>query len=368
MNKILLILLVGLSANTAMASRARLTALGQSNYSPAADLAGVGYTSDGTLLFKDNRNIFLNPGQISSMGNSFNFEFGPKTPTSATNGEGGMIYDLDGGKLGFQLGRQNDINKTIVALGYGTPPGNNVDIIYGQKGWGVGLHYGNAKTDAAATPASASASHLIFSGGLVKDKAEYYAHVAVDANAETNATNKFEGKSYIRAGMGYQLDNVAKVIAEVSKNGFDNTAGGAKTEYNYLDVDVRYNRLQKPKTDLMFFYGAGFKITTGDRTTTGTKSDITVQQIPLFLGLEGSANSWMDLRASVTQMVLIDTIKNPNIVTSGETQHRPNTTTVGAGATLKFTNFIVDATLAGASTGAVNGTSLLADASLIYNF
>lgn len=377
MNKLFLVLLIGLFANNAMASRARLTALGQSIYLPTSDLALIGNTSDGTLLFKDARNIFTNPGQVANMGNSANFEFGPKTPTVAAGsvgaGEGGMIYDFEGGKLGFQLGRQTDINKTMTTLGLTTTPGDNIDIIWGTKGantWGVGLHYGDAKTD-AASGTDTKASQIILSGGMVKDRAEYYAHLGLGATSEnTTAATKFDGKSYIKVGMGYQLDNVAKVIAQVFKNGFDTGPVGGQTEHNYLNLDVRYSRLQKPKNDLMFFYGAGFTNITGDRTTGGTKTDVTVQQIPMFIGLEGSANSWMDLRASVTQEVLLNTLKNPTLGGTGESQHKPNTTTIGAGATLKFTNFTLDATLAGAgaASGNIDGNTLLANASLNYNF
>lgn len=374
MNKILLILLVGLFANNAMASRARLSALGQSNYAPATDLSLIGNTSDGTLLFKDARNIFLNPAQVAAMGNSFNFEFGPKTPTAAANAEGGMMYDMAGGKLGVQLGRQTDINKTMTTLALTTTPGDNIDVIYGRKGasvaWGVGLHYGDAKSD-ATTGADTTANQIIVSGGMAKEKLEVYGHAALAATSEnTTAGTKFEGKSYIKAGIGYQIDNISKIVGQVFKNGFETGPNGGRTEHSYLNMDVRYAHLHKPKTDLMFFYGAGFTNITGDRTTAGVKTDVTVQQIPVFIGLEGSATSWMDLRASVTQEVLLNTTKNPTLGTAGESQHKPNTTTVGAGATLKFTNFTVDATLAaaGAATANIDGNSLFANASLLYNF
>lgn len=363
--KYILVLLVGLFANSAMASKARLLALGVN-----ADQTGVGYSHDGTLLFKDNRNIFLNPGQVGTMGNSFNFEMGSSTAITP-NAEGGIIYDFEGGKLGFQLGRRHEITRTMSGLGSTILPNDSVDIIWGQKGsssWGFGLHYADSKTD-AASGADAKASVVALSAGMVKDKIEFFGTLGLDGKAErtTAAATKYEGKAYIKAGVGYTIDNTSKVIGSVLKSGFDWTSG-AKTEFNTLGLDVRYARTHKPKTDLMFFYGGGFTNVSGDRTTGATKTDVTVQQIPLFLGIEGSANSWLDLRASVIQALLLNTQKNENAGSAGEKQHSPNSTAIGAGATLKFTNFMLDATLAGNTTGAINATTLLANASIIYNF
>lgn len=372
MKKILLIALVGLFANNAMASKARLQALGQTTNT----INGFSFVHDGSLLLKDNRNIFLNPAQAAGMNNSFNFEMGSTNTYafSTVNAEGGLIYDFEGGKLGFQLGRRTDITRTMSTTPAGgastlLPPKDSVDVIFAQgrgQSWGLGFHYGDAKNDPAGA-GDQKASELVLMGGMVKDRMEFFAHLGVIATAEDTAAGsleKFEGKSYIKAGMGYQIDNVAKVTGSVFKNGYDyTTVGGTRTEVSTLTLDVRYNRVHKPKNDLMFFYGGGLTNVSGDSTTTGTKTDLTAQQIPLFLGIEGSATSWMDLRASVTQAILLNTIKRGT-----ETQHNPNTTTIGTGATLKFNNFSVDAVIEGQNSGDINTTTLFTNASLLYNF
>ncbi|OQW53422.1 MAG: hypothetical protein A4S09_07420 [Proteobacteria bacterium SG_bin7] len=372
MNKFLLILLIGLCANSAMASKARLAALGLTS-----NLTGLNYTNDGTLILKDNRNIFLNPAQVTQLNNGFNFEMGNSDAfTTAPNAEGGIIYDLSNGKLGFQLGRRSEITNAMVVptlAGASTllPPKDSFDIVWGQsttkgQGWGAGLHYADLKNDPTGA-GDKKASELLLSGGLVQDKAEYFGQVGLMATAEdtvAGSLEKFEGKGYFKFGGAWALDNVAKITGTVFKNAYDYTAvGGGKTEIGTLTFDVRYTRINKPKADLMFLYGGGFTNVTGDSTTGGVKTDITVQQIPLYLALESAANSWMDLRASITQAILLNTYK-----VGTEKQHDPNTTTVGAGATLKFTNFTIDTTLQAATTGVINGNSMFANASLLYNF
>jgi hypothetical protein len=372
MKNILIIFLV-FFANNAMASKARLEALNMTT-----DLTGLGFSHDGNLLFKDNRNIFLNPAQIGSMGNQLNFEMGNSTVANTPNAEGGFIYDWNNGKLGVQLGRQSDVTRTIskyvTPLGVVTPK-DSFDVIWGQKGntgWGAGLHYASTVNDPSGAT-SKKGSELILSGGMVQSAAEYYAQLAVMASSENNTganpPGKWDGKTYIKVGGAWTLDNTTKVIGQIFNNGYNyNAAGGAVTEIKSLLIDVRYNKVHKPKTDVTFFYGAGFTNVTGDASSGGTKNDITVQQVPLFFGLESAATSWMDVRASVTQGVLLNSQKNVSLPTVADTQSDPNSTTLGAGTTLKFTNFILDATLAAASTGDINSAALLSHASILYYF
>ncbi len=368
MKKIFIVMLIGLMANNAMASRARLTALGLTT-----DLTGLGFSYDGTTLFKDNRNIFLNPAQVTTLNNSFNFEMGSSTDmTSATrpHAEGGTVYDFKDGKLGFQLGRRSDITRKIADDAGGVlAPKDSVDIIYGVgrggQGWGAGLHYADSKVD-DATALDQKASELSLSGGLLRDKTEFYGTLGLIAKSENSVTNtnKWEGKTYIKAGVTHQLDNVARIVGTAWKNGYDSTVGGATTTTDTLLLDVRYVRMHKPKNDLMFFFGGGFTNVSGDATQGATKADISVQQIPMFIAIEGNATSWLDLRASVNQALLLGTVKQ----SGDENQHSPNTTTVGAGASLKFTNFTLDGTLSAAGSGTLDASNTMTNVALLYNF
>ncbi len=368
MKKIIFILGMLVLADNAMASKARLIALGQD--------------TNGSLIVRDNRNIFLNPAQIVLLNNSFNFEMGATTPATATDpyAEGGMIYDVGNGRIGLQLGRHSYVYQQIeTAEGLGTisnliNPNNTIDVVYGgnkNNPWGVGVHYGSASANAPSNgfPRSETNELQVY-GGMVKNKIEFFGQVGVIAEAEGKAnatdTDKYKGGPYIKGGMGFQIDDVAKVYGSLTK--FDSEVTdetGAKTETTAMIIEANYVRVHKPKADLMFFYGGGVLQKTGDEETAGTNTDNEELSLPVLLGLEGAATPWMDLRASVTQRVLLNHVEN----STSDNDHQPNTTIVGAGATLKFTNFTLDATLAGASTnGDVDGVDLFTNASILYNF
>ncbi|MDZ4662053.1 MAG: hypothetical protein SGJ18_10605 [Pseudomonadota bacterium] len=366
MKKIILIFLAVMMTESAIASKARLMALGQD--------------SEGSFIVRDNRNIFLNPAQIVTLNNSFNFEMGDINTGVDPNAEGGMIYDLNNGRIGLQLGRRSYVFDQIVlaeagpTIGDLLTPNNTIDVIYGSNKnspWGIGVHYGSASSNAlnSGFPRRESSELQVY-GGILREKLEVYGQLGLNAEAEEKASataeDKYKGGVYIKGGVSFQIDDVAKVFGSLTKFDYDVTDDtGTKTEVNALVIEVSYARIHKPKNDLMFFYGGGLLQKTGDSETAGTNVDDEELSIPVFVGLEGSATTWMDLRASVSQRVLLNHVEN----TALDNDHSPNTTTVGAGATLKFTNFLVDATLAGASTnGDIDGNQLFANASILYNF
>ena len=84
------------------------------------------------------------------------------------------------------------------------------------------------------------------------------------------------------------------------------------------------------------------------------------------MGLEVDANSWLTLRGSVTQTVLYGENKTEAAATTKD--QLTNDTVVAAGAGIKWGKINLDATLAGAVNGQVNGNNLLANGSLTYMF
>lgn len=90
----------------AHASKARLLALGQS--------------SQGSLFISDERNIFLNPAQMTQFFNHVNFEMGQTqvrtaNQVSSPKAEGGLVADGWGDlKLGLQLGRISQATESMI--------------------------------------------------------------------------------------------------------------------------------------------------------------------------------------------------------------------------------------------------------------
>lgn len=367
MKNILIIAATIFLSGQAFASKARLTALGQK--------------TGGSTLVKDSRSIFLNPAHIGQMANSFNFEMGNADTNNfplavgAPYSEGGMTYDMEGGKIGMQMGRRSDVNDFISGNAATVlSPKNSVDVIYGTKGakaFGLGIHYASANDDEVSGGfPNQEASELQVFGGMVHNKLEVFGQIGINGEAENETaagvTAKFDVKSFIMAGFGYDVDNVAKVFGSLKKYEHEATSGaGVKTETQSMDIAINYAHLRRPKSDVMMFYGAGLVLNNGDVELAGVKTDVTETSLPVFIGLEVNATSYMDLRASVRQMLLLNNTEDA----AGDNQHSPNTTTVGAGAALKFNNnLVIDTTLGAEDGGDIDGTSLFANASMNYTF
>ena len=98
---------------------------------------------------------------------------------------------------------------------------------------------------------------------------------------------------------------------------------------------------------------------------------MTTMQLPFVIGLEADAASWLTLRGSVTQTVLINDEKTTNGPTTvSDLSPGANNTNFSAGAGLKFASVTLDGTLFKAVGGSqtVNSANLLAQVGLTYNF
>ena len=92
--------------------------------------------------------------------------------------------------------------------------------------------------------------------------------------------------------------------------------------------------------------------------------------LPFIIGVEADAASWLTLRASAKQNVILGSSK----VNQGDSTTIKNNTTVALGAGLKFNKFTLDSTLAAGSVpatagnGSIDANNLMANASLTYMF
>ncbi|MBX9767059.1 MAG: hypothetical protein K2X47_07300, partial [Bdellovibrionales bacterium] len=141
---ILTMLIVLGAATSAHATKARLSALGQS--------------TDGSYYLIDGRNVFLNPASVHQVAPFLNFEMGGTAAGSTPNAEGGFLRVGDTFRYGVQLGRKGqtatDIGTVNTAAGYALiTPQNTVDFVIGGStpalNWGAGLLYGTSKASAA---------------------------------------------------------------------------------------------------------------------------------------------------------------------------------------------------------------------------
>lgn len=366
-------------APRAHASKARLQSLSQS--------------VNGSLFINDNRDIFLNPATINEVAGGANFEWGAKpSPSASPSAEGGAIYKTDMLNYGLQIGRIGDATQematatSLVLTGGKTYfyPQNSLDAIVGAAAgalkWGAGVHYARSQYDTGATVnfPKKKARDLQLLGGAILGQMRGYAKIDVIHESTTDdvggSTLSYTGKPSAELGGKFALDDLQAVGVIVSRRafGFDNASG---TQGDVIDLRARadYFRLLVSKAGTTLFALAGVSYATVDvgYTTVGVQSAKYMSLTsPVGLGVEHRALSWLTLRASVTQNILLDQDKRTNGTSDYESANLEDTT-VAAGLSAHLNeNMQIDATFKGAdsTTGELNGTQLAANVSFLYNF
>ncbi len=364
----------------AHASNARLTALGQDK--------------NGSLLIEDERNIFLNPGYLGLTKKGANFELGATNVTTTTaastastpKAEGGIVQNVGPFVTAVQIGRthrltENMITNNALSTGGFFIPQNSVEVMIGQSGdlnWGGSLHYAKSRSDRGQTAnfPDSEASILSLSGGFYKSSFSAFATVDVTHKSETQdsigAPEKYDGKIGYVVGGSYNINSFNRVALNVnSKNFAFNNGAGLDGESKSLQTLLNYfHRFSDEKA--FYFVTAGLfrSESVVSYSAPGSNNDKTaILNLPLSLGLEVPANSWLTLRSAIKQSVLIEDTKRTNGTADLETNGTDDTV-VSAGVSLLFERFSLDATLEGADSGSgkVNGSALLANVGLKYSF
>ncbi len=381
-----LVVALGLTvlATPAFASKARLQALGEDTY--------------GSFYVNDNRNVFLNAANVNNQKDLATFEFGNTTNsqdgTTSPRAEGGVFKSMGNLVYGVYLGSQSNTSngyRSAAGLngGAGTFESNNLDLFVGGDAgmkWGANVTYSNTAKDETANGAKQEAIRTRL--GVIAGDIEGFANINLVNNAKDSTGQKFEGKLGYQLGAIYNLNDY-RIFAEYRD--FSGKAKGAN------DADISSNQLQigagrstKLNDKATLFTRAQFQhnkasndsgsatfaATCSSAFSVGCKS-YTSSQVPLVAGLEYDAASWLTLRGSVSQ-VLWGTQEDKS-----NKKGFANSTTVNAGASLKFGEMTVDgvignsAALAGAAptstdTSGGNGNlrtdNLMSRVSMTYRF
>jgi hypothetical protein len=368
-----LIVALGLAvlATPAFASKARLQALGEDQY--------------GSFYINDNRNIFYNAAQVNNHKDLVTFEWGDTSNATDTNAapkaEGGFFKSVGNLVYGVQLGSEsNTSNGFRTAAGAAIEEENNIDLFVGGDAgmkWGANVTYSKSADDETATDANQSALRTRL--GVIAGDIEGYANVSLSNKADTGA-QEFKGKLGYQLGAIYNL-NEYRVFADYRSNSGE--ADGA------VDGDLKASQIQvgagrasklndkatlftkaqiqmnKAENDNGFAFGAGCSL-----ASSVACEDYSATFIPVVIGLEYDAASWLVLRTSVAQTIW------------GKQEDKDNkkgfaeTTTVNAGATLKFGELAVDGVIGNGAAGLGSDTTdgqlntdvLMSRVSMTYNF
>lgn len=361
-----------LLTSSAWATKARMSALGQD-------------TDRGSFYIKDSRSVFRNAAHINSMNNYVLTEWGDATQNTNPKAEGGFYRSAGafayGVYMGSEVGDQNrDVNTTgtnasYVAAEGGTAVGthgnasfvgtsNQLDLFFGGDmgiEWGARLNYASNKQENSTTGApEAKAGALGLGLGVVAGDLNAYINYTLNDKLEelTTATAaaagkgaKWEDDGSMNIGVGYNWMDFAffvdynKEAGEYTPNGT-----GAKkdtTERTTLTLGAGYTK-EVSSTSRMFTDIKFEKIDAEDKDGSATGgnaiSEISKTSLPVTVGFEADATSWLTLRGSISQKVLINSVaNNPAAATRKEVKSTDNNTTdVAAGATLNFGKLKVD--------------------------
>jgi len=362
--KQLLVIAVALASVNAFATRARMTALGNSPH----------------LI--DTTTVYSNPSDVFRVGGDYvTLETGATGGVAQTaqnaNAEGAIVRTHGDAKLGLSLGHQETNASSWGLRGAASVAAlkanqqNPIEFLYGAKmgdmNWAASLVYSNYNDKAAAVGALEKESSMGVKWGFNNATWDGDVRVGLTNTANLMTGNKFTGTTGIGADLGYSMDTMY-ISGSVVMAGFkEESAAGADvqkvTTSNYMLSAT--NSMKKDGSE--FFYGVGLNMTDSSETVSDTKQTST--SLPVWIGLEVDANSWLTFRGSVTQSTLINNAKNTTAgTTTLETAPGANSTTVAAGAGLKFNKLTLDGTLSTATTQTINTTNLLAQVGVSYWF
>jgi hypothetical protein len=371
----------------------------------------------------DSQSIFDNPAKSYLLGDFATLEMGAtstsvtgaNTPENViTNGstaaalygpdaEGGFVKSYGDNKIGFYVGRKSAFTTRMRSLTGFAGQINPIEIMYGFQAadlkWGVSFNYSKAEPKTAAAGAQKEDAMGLRAGvigtnwdagltlGLGSNATgNDAATIITGVNLNADSASTYKGTTGFKVNGGYWFDTMyvygnyyqdGAKLEGVKPAALGGVAANATIEQSQYEIGV----IDTMKADGMnFFYGVSYiGFTSKAKEITPTALETTIQgafsqeqtQLPFIMGVEADAASWLTLRASLKQNVILGSTK-PN---TGDTSTGiANNTTVALGAGMKFNKFTLDSTLAAGSvpgtvgTGAINANNMMANASLTYLF
>lgn len=376
--KQLLIIAIALTSVNAFASRARLLSLGSSPH------------------LVDTQTVFAKPYDMFNIASDFvALETGTNAGTTASttenaNAEGMIVRTMGDAKMGLSLGHQSQNASgwasttrpglrqfaTVAALRVNQQ--NPIEFSYGKKAgemtWAGTLVYSNYNNKKAATTTGLEKeSSMGVRVGASQGPWDGTVSLGLANSANIMDGNKFTGTLGVSLIGGYKMDTMYFFGNLVQAGAKEETVAGVeamKVSNQTISLGV-VNSHKKDGNEL--FYSVALNQASSAVTTAG-ETKVTSMTLPITIGLEVDAASWLTLRGSVSQSTLINDYKSETggTTTNPEYSPGPNSTSVAMGAGLKFNKMTVDGTLVvgnASTTGKKLDTSeLLAQVGATYWF
>ena len=373
-----LIVALGLAvlATPAFASKARLQALGED--------------VNGSFYINDNRNIFLNAAHVNNHKDLVTFETGSANSdaevdsSSAPRAEGGVFFGQGNLVYGLQLGNESATSDTLRKWAGVESEQNNLDLFVGGDAgvkWGANFTYGHVTETETVNSSEVMRVRL----GAIAGDVEGFANVSLKNEATDKQGNEFEGKLGYQVGASYSM-NAYKFFGEfrsikaedkkVSKDaeiGLMRVGAGRTDKLNdkaTLFTKVEYSRNKgNIETASGSIDGTSVATYNGTPLSTGGE-DLVLTNLPIIIGLEYDAASWLVVRGSVSQSIFSDVS-----LKGSSNANLENTTVVNLGSTLKFGEMSIDGVIGNGETPTAAGTdgslrtdNLMSRVSVSYNW
>lgn len=396
MKKTLLLAALTMAAAPAFASKARLNALGNADH------------------LDDIQRVFDRPYQAGGHGELATIEFGTNAaPSSSTTitAEGGFVRQMgDASYLGAYVGHLPTAltdasgGALVQAPNVGVLTSNQsgalfstlnnaISVFYASKmgdmTWGAQLYYmsNNQNTNATVSTLNIKNRNASLAGvsfGL--DAANFDVDLSVGLQGKLNYQDQLtEVQTNLNSTANYALHGTYKMdtlrifgkygMSSATASFSNSSPADAKIDTTSMAAGVIDSR-KKDGTE--FYYGATYSMTTFKGNPSTGDRKIEANTLPLIIGVEAEAASWLVLRGSVVQPLLGGNKVTATSATTGVTTVNTDNTqgsTIGAGAGFKFGKFTMDTFMAAATTGTVtlatDGTTserFLTQASLTYMF
>jgi len=353
-------------STSAFATKARMTSLGQN-------------ATYGSQYLQDTRNVFRNASEVNAMKNYIVTDW--KTATGEA--EGGFFREAGSFSYGVYMGSEinafntertnanNTLGETTLTSDFQAHD-NALDVfVAGDAGveWGARVHYANGKNEQAIAGVTQKHSALGVGLGMGMGDIKAYFNMTLNDKSEGAGASgdKFEAKDMLVGAsygwMGYVFS------AEYAANGYELTpANVVKGEKKNTELSIGVGKTKEisatSRMNWDVYYNSSEAKTKNVAGAAETKVKDTT--LPVTIGFETDATSWLVLRGAITQKVLF----NENKDNAGKKKTNANTTAVTAGGTLNFGKLKVDGALEGASdgTGSLNANKLLTTVAVHYWF
>lgn len=398
MKKLSIIVALACMSTGAYASKARLLAFGED--------------ADGSYFINDSRSIFRNSAYMNEYANKAMLEWGNSTGSGLNldadgtpKAQGGFIKNAGAYNYGVYLGNESNTTQLLRMTAWGATTAtqslahadNVVDLFFGggdSMKWGVNLAYSKNKSETSATQKSEDNSYGARLGMLMGD-IDAFANIALGNKAKTTSgasTFEYSGKLGYHVGGAYHMGDLTPFVSwkngkwDVKQTGAA-TAGGTFSE---LQVGVGHTKTISNTARIVTkaqYFREAVEVKYAAGTTEGS-----ISKIPLMVGFEADATSWLTLRGSVSHNLMgtseakkLGSVPNTTVAAVYAARYRAtetkgtieNSTAVNAGASLNFGNLSIDGLIgANGSNGATAATKsgvldldrLLTRVGMTYNF